>query len=342
MGKPHKQQHYVPQFYLRRFANSPDRNKIWALDKVAGCVREVGIRNVAGQAEFYGPANAADSLEKTLGGRELTYQRAISLLTEVGSPASLSDQTRHDLAEFTAVQYLRTPEVRFQYGDMAAAQYEAATGDTVFLSSLETEKVLRQQLSELHGSILRDEVSGTEIREGTEAFLDLTWTLVRNNTDLAFWSSDNPIGRHNNLRDDSARLLGPQARGIQIYVPLDPIYCLMMYDTKTYPERPPFLGCSDVTFVQFANVIQFMYSTRYVFSNARDFADSLHVLRRRPPVLAPNHNRLSVRFYSGSGEEVTDVNKAVFVHTRDNLRPKGKPAQFTTIEDLEDDESAIP
>ena len=333
MGKAHKQQHYVPKFYLQRFASAPGGKKVWALDKVAMRIREEGIRNVAGQAEFYGPADAPDSLEKMLCSREGIYQQAISRLVEASNRGSLSDTTRHEVAEFTAAQYVRTPEVRFNLADLMTEAYKATTGNEVGLTPAQEEKVLREPIREQQASWLRE-----DLPEFTQAFLDLSWTLVENDTELAFWCSDNPIGRHNNLSDDSLKLLGPRAPGVQVYVPLDPKHCLMMYDSKNYPVKGPFIRCSDVSFVGYANVVQFMYSTRYVFSNVSYFADCLEVLRGQDPRVDPNRHRISARFYTDPEEPLLGRYRQGYLVTRDNLRPKGKPSEFSTIEDLEDED----
>jgi hypothetical protein len=86
-----KNQHYVPQAYLRRFA--PDQRQVWVYDKQDGRVFRTDVRNVASETYFYdidpdalepGATVSGESLtavERGLQGIEAEFNRTIAGLT---------------------------------------------------------------------------------------------------------------------------------------------------------------------------------------------------------------------------------------------------------------------
>src|SRR3954447_22384269 len=76
-----KNQHYVPQFYLKAFC--ADGKSLFVFDKATRCSFETGVANIASEQRFYdlppGPDGGGDSqvIEKTFSQLERGYAQAV-------------------------------------------------------------------------------------------------------------------------------------------------------------------------------------------------------------------------------------------------------------------------
>ena len=59
--------HYIPQEYLRHFANPVDLDKIWMYDKSSGEIKLLPIKVVAQESSFYTPEDER-ALNETIEG----------------------------------------------------------------------------------------------------------------------------------------------------------------------------------------------------------------------------------------------------------------------------------
>ena len=121
-----KNQHYVPQAYLRHFANS--KEQIWVFDKSNGQEFQTNVRNVASERRFYDNDDLGSItgdrqfIEKQLGNLEGHYETLSQALVRDlsrGRFRSISPKYRHFLATYMVVQMLRTKESRIQHEHMA-------------------------------------------------------------------------------------------------------------------------------------------------------------------------------------------------------------------------------
>jgi len=72
------------------------------------------------------------------------------------------------------------------------------------------------------------------IKELGEDFYNKKWILLVNDTEIPFWTSDNPVVRFNPLNLDPYPNTGLISWGIQIYFPLSSSLCLCMLDPERY------------------------------------------------------------------------------------------------------------
>lgn len=116
-----KHQHWVPQFYLRYFATRATRHdehpQVWIFSKdpADGDEKLTNIRNVCGKRYLYSPM-------QTTGERDWALDERLDDLESLLGPVwpaladayvDLADTSiRKGLALFTAIMYLRNPEVR--------------------------------------------------------------------------------------------------------------------------------------------------------------------------------------------------------------------------------------
>lgn len=265
-----KLHHYVPQFYLRRFCDAAGR--LWAWDREADRVFIASPGSVAAERLFY----YLDVLAEQ-GHDPLTMERQLALIEHeaacitsqwiewigagcLGMQVPIPDQNRAIVALFIALQFLRTADAR----DILA-RFASSTGH---VASSERER------RRLHTEVLWDDKLIGMFRDRIESS---TWVFARNDTDVPFMASDNPVAYR---RGDNAMWLkaGMFGDGTYIVYPLAPdvvMYC--------YPPEAPWLklasfdSCvSPVSFtadmVDSENTAQVFMASRFVFSCRDDFA----------------------------------------------------------------------
>jgi Protein of unknown function (DUF4238) len=115
MANPVKNQHYVPQFYLREFAESNEQ--LYVYDKRTDKIFPTHVKNVAHESYFYDiPKGWGDSTinrqvyEKKLSGIEAVYKRVLAVVLNHEGSGSLDFGAiyRHGLGSSQQTQ-LRRP-----------------------------------------------------------------------------------------------------------------------------------------------------------------------------------------------------------------------------------------
>lgn len=104
-------QHYVPQFYLKEFAD--ENGAIHCYRKDGGRKFPLSKENirVAGRKEFYDNTDEK-KLEKFLSGLEGKQSQAYYELCEKTNPNRLSENTRLEILYFITLQRMRTKRMR--------------------------------------------------------------------------------------------------------------------------------------------------------------------------------------------------------------------------------------
>ena len=221
-----RNQHYVPQFLLRRFSVAAGEEQVWAYDKKTGKIFRTNVRNVASQRDYYNIPNIDDaSLEPALGAMEANAAAVVDRLLASESLKSLTADDRGALALFAAAQMNRTTHfeevikfmaegLRDHFRKMGAA--EELVQSSTRLSD-EERKILHLK------SILRAD-------EYAALLAQMDWCLMRTEAVNPFWISDNPLLRHNSEDFGPYGNLGLALPGMEIYLPLSPTITLAMFD----------------------------------------------------------------------------------------------------------------
>lgn len=100
-----KNQHYVPQSYLKLF--SRDKKNIWVYDKLDRVIRSQNIKGTASITNFYKTPQHFHPLDTDPVSQ--MEGEAISLIKELDEGRPLDPRGLGKLANFIALQYLRTP-----------------------------------------------------------------------------------------------------------------------------------------------------------------------------------------------------------------------------------------
>ena len=95
MGKPSRNHHYIPQFYLRRFtAPNGKKRQLQVVDKLDGRHYSTNPRNVAAQHDFNSvniPGHAIDEAEKLLAQMETEFDIVLKRMEDTSTLPKESD-----------------------------------------------------------------------------------------------------------------------------------------------------------------------------------------------------------------------------------------------------------
>jgi hypothetical protein len=268
MGEP-KLHHYVPQFYLRRFADESGR--LWVWDRGRDRAFPGRPRSVAAEKGFYHLGELAErghdplTMEKQFSHLEgevsLITDQWLSWLRQMapGEEIEIPQVNREMLSLYIALQFLRTADAR----EILAAHAE----------KLEKQKLPAEEKQRLHTDMLW---SDGLFRGLADRIQKATWIFGRNKTATPFITSDNPVAFRTG--DNTMWLkVAIYTPGTYAVFPLAPdivMYC--------HPNEPPLVGIqrfdrclSPVTFtdemVQSENSGQVFMASRFVISSRNSF-----------------------------------------------------------------------
>ena len=230
-----KNQHYVPQFYLRYF--SVDKKNVEAYILKSG--KNIPSAPIKGQAsrDYFYSDNM--EMEKVLSNLEACAKKALDKI--IAAPTEpLSKEDKDTLFDFTMIQLGRT-EVQAIFVKKWYEVVERSLQDV--FSKMATD------MGRDGGESFKDKVSGLigepppfPAKYSVDAhdqiryiMRDLSVKTLVNKTDKSFITSDNPVAKYNQFMERMRpETYGLGARGLQIFFPLSPQIGLMYYDPKCY------------------------------------------------------------------------------------------------------------
>ncbi len=266
-----KLHHFVPQFYLRRFTDAD--GLLWVWNRDSDKAFRTNPTNVAAQNYFYLLAELIP-----LGHDPLTMERQfpqieheVAAITEqwlhwlrladVYDQIEIPDINREIVAMFIALQFLRTEDARQILGLMAEDAEASAS-------------ISEEEKRCIHTDLLWDEPI---VKDLAKRIQDSVWVFARNDTDVSFLTSDNPVAFRT---ADNRRWVkvGFYSAGTYVVYPIAPdiiMYC--------YPRESPgdqlikfdrMLSPVQMTkeMVESENSGQVFMASRFVFSLDGDFA----------------------------------------------------------------------
>lgn len=297
--------HYVPQFLLRRFNNSD--KKIHVFDKWESRDFATSTRNVASEKGFYDiqTDSGVESREHDLTALENYARPAITAVTDTNSLAETSDSDRARIAVYLSVQMLRTRA----YRDMVRQMNDGLI-ETMPTKSFGDSSELDEYFFRNDEQLKSESISHLSMaRELYPHLLSKAWILNSPPPDESFLISDNPLVKRNFHAPESMRSNGGLASpGIQIYFPLSPGLILsLLCPTLVLPfqtlkaENPELpnpisdaisTGCTFAIpseSVVYCNSLQISNSTRFVFSCDGNFELAKEMVRSNPELRRPCH-----------------------------------------------------
>jgi len=279
-----KIQHYVPQFYLRNFADKRKKGHfVYCYEKSSKKIFNPNVKNVASESgfyDFYSSDGQKYSIEELISGLEAKSHVALENLSKDPTHEALVEN-KEILSYFFAFQESRTAVFRAEYSNMIQVANNKLKGDGVFFQTPS-----ENESKEFQAKFLLD---STPLFAKT--MFDMKWILILNKTGIPFWTSDNPIIRYNPHKSDLIGNLGLQSQGIQLHIPLNPDLALIICDPFGYRHMES-VKVAIPPNVDFNNSRQVLYSRQYIFSIKNEFQLAKEMIKKYPELGNPNRSRI--------------------------------------------------
>ena len=188
------QHHYVPRFLLRNFTRGA-RPRIWVYDKATDRTFHTNVKNVASEKGFYDLEldDSVLTLEPGLATLETRTSTLFKVLARDKRLSNIDATGRALLAEFLAVQFVRTKEHRLRFEHLGALLAAALRERG---ASEEDIRRLVQEPEGVEGAKLAGIRALLESRRLVPHLLSKAWVLFESRTDVPLYISDNPMTMH--------------------------------------------------------------------------------------------------------------------------------------------------
>lgn len=222
-----KNQHYVPQFYLRNFSENKKNIGMFIFDKNL-YINNASIRSVASSEFLYGKDGV---IENALGKVEGKWAQIIQKIINKNF-CFFSDQDYILLYSFIIVSYSRTLKIadtNRYYAEKAKQELENDKINNIIYNA--ENKLFLNNLIEMPNIQYMDIAL-----KNIHLLKDLGICVLENKTRYGFITSDNPIILYNQLYcyRNYNRNYGLTSAGLQIFIPISEKYLICLFDPSVY------------------------------------------------------------------------------------------------------------
>ncbi|HEX4738817.1 MAG TPA: DUF4238 domain-containing protein [Allosphingosinicella sp.] len=289
-----KNQHFVPQSYLRLF-NDGDERQIDVLPLSLGrIIRGVSLRDQASRPWFY---DQDGTIERELAKLEGSAAGIIRAMLARDRPPKRLSSEHQGLIMFLALQLART---------QAAADAENERADKLaklLIRRMNPDNPLRDNLDLVRVTLTHPVHEAMRMAFlGTPLLYDLKLKLIVNASSTPFVASDAPAILHNHLCDGTGTpARGYASIGLQIILPLGPWRALLCYDGDAYAVGSPT-----------SNVVRLLNSRHADLVNDLQWEAARHVLF--VPPCADEEHLISFwdRWRHQSREQIVAADEVIF------------------------------
>lgn len=232
-------QHYVPKYYFRQFNGGTERICLF-LTNHGHIVKHAPIKGQCARHFFYGSAETERDLWALDAKHAATLRSLISAATS-GDTSKFSPDDISWLLHGVLFQRARTRlEVEKQFPAIEAMLKNAfgvhlkATAPHLYQYYVDAVKEGKARITEDESITVSRQI--VTALDSVELLLDLQINVIRNHSDLPFIFTEAPVVFYNShYRQITDRgVLGFQAPGLQIFLPLTPTLQLMLIDENAY------------------------------------------------------------------------------------------------------------
>ena len=309
-----KRQHYVPQFYLKRFSSDEKRINIWILRSKQKIV-SASLKNQCYKNYFYGKESDAD--------------KGLSLIeTDMGAVLNIMLQDMSLPSLFTPAHVVLVLYVVMQHG---RTEYSADLINEMYDEGMRhfyREKAKSEGIDIDQYRISMKNAAEYSLGMSVQCYpllLDLHYKLLINKTNVDFVTSDNPVVLYNQLFSfrQGPSNVGLTQKGLQLFLPVGPKGLLIFYDRDVYSIGKRHHPIVDVTLDQDVyelNTLQMCSALNCVYF--KDNAFNIEALYRKA---SPYRTEKIVTFdaypgkKTGKGQEHLLATSRVDVRTNLNL-----------------------
>jgi hypothetical protein len=225
-------QHYVPQLLSRLHVNDPSARKgteqVWCFDKMTDKVFSPNIKGILASSRFYEVEidTGVVSLEASLTKLEDRVTPILARLIRTRKLGEISTDERQTVAEFCAVQFIRTQAFRERIRDLNEGVANAQQKRGIEPSQVSNFKTLSEEEIKTFSLQMLSKAPQTY----GPHFLNKHWFLIEGKIEDPFHLGDHPVVVDNDFARDKRGGMGLASPGVSIYLPLCPTLCLGMTD----------------------------------------------------------------------------------------------------------------
>lgn len=322
-----KKQHYVPQFYLRRFANKKSQVNVY--DKFNQKSFRANVKDVASANYFYDLSadiieNLKSSLasfkvkyglnhnivqeitqkiedvqvvEKTLSRWESSFARTLdNVISVLDKRKRFKERFRDNLSIFISTQFWRTfaqrqsiieLEQNLEKQAMELIQKINKTKGTNYTAKDLDIAFDQQEAEDRHKFLVFDT---DNILETAAIFANHIWVIGINDTKYPLYTSDNPVARRAHKKNDWRSNIGIASPGVEIMFPLSPQYTLTMYERNYFKHLEKHDGKTTYlkqVNITYQNFYQTLWSYRQLYSSSNEFGITKQMLQENENLANP-------------------------------------------------------
>jgi hypothetical protein len=222
-----KRQHYVPQFYIKHFSPDNIHINVYNLKRKEAFLNE--IKTTFQEKYFYGKEI---DFEENFNYFENDQRPILSRIISDGSLRNLTMVDGVKVLFFIINQCSRTKAAK-RLADSKVDLYDkylplvSQDPDDQKKSAVGINETESKKNKLFERAILESNIWVTSI-------CDMAPILIKNTTDSNFISSDAPVVKNNYIINEKYSFMGFQSVGLQIFLPLNPKFCLLLYDPVMY------------------------------------------------------------------------------------------------------------
>lgn len=217
-----KVQHYVPQFYLRKFSINKKSIDIYLI-RLRKNIADASISSQCARDYFYGKNL---KVETGLGKLETHFSFTISEFCRNG--VSLSDELIYNLHLFITIQNARTAKMNDLLKESARFAMQSMVDLYVQKNNIELESKPRVCIKDIVNMVVAQSIIYAPLLR------DLSIHKITNQTSVDFVTCDNPVVIVNPVFENNPESIGLGLSGIQIILVLSPKDAVLLYDSKYY------------------------------------------------------------------------------------------------------------
>lgn len=262
-----KEQHYIPQFYLKNFSNESKKFNIINISKAKN-INNIPYKSQFKEKYFYDKDN---SIENKLNKLETNWCNVINKIISGNYP---TDEEKSKLKEFAIYQKNRTI---YKSEELLEISWQSKKVALEMTLKKENKQISNEILLEIKNRYKKEYPTkfikiALDIAENHLNIIDdLKVSIIKYDTKAKLISSDNPIIHYNNF---DIKSVGYINAGLIIFFPISSELLCVIYDSKIYLQLDDkdFILCKNEYEVKFLNFYQILNAYNYIFFKDDKFA----------------------------------------------------------------------
>lgn len=262
-------QHYVPQFYMKHFSNIKNAGKnnekvlISFYQFKDNLLREnIPTKTICSEDYFY---DKDGKIEKPLAVMETRWSTALN--NAIDDNFIIDDI--ENIREFVIYQICRTKAMLFHNREMATNIMKCVLKQQ--FGDIADEKAVNELLDNKIQNEITPEFGLSIVKEIIPTICDLKMTVITNETEMRFITSDVPVIIINPLGIHSA---GLRSVGEVIFFPISPRKIIFFYDAKLFSKLPDRI--CDESVIKIFNQYQYVSADERLL--AKEIEDINHIV----------------------------------------------------------------